>query len=106
MLNWCKSVKGESQWVFPAPTIGGHAEQSALRNQHAKSVNGADVEKFVPYTLRHTCLTRWSAYMDPYTFAYLAGHEDFATTKRYVYPHLDAVRAAMEKREVQRLRTI
>jgi hypothetical protein len=35
--------------------------------------------------------------MDPYTLAYLAGHSDFATTKRYVHPELRTVRAAMEK---------
>jgi len=26
------------------------------------------------YTFRHTCLTRWSPHMDPYTLAYFAGH--------------------------------
>jgi integrase len=52
---------------------------------------------FVPYTFRHTCLTRWAAYMDPYTLAYLAGHSDFGTTKRYVHPEMETVRAAMKK---------
>lgn len=33
--------------------------------------------------------------MDPYTLAYLAGHSDFSTTKRYVHPQADTVRAAM-----------
>src|SRR5579883_3091064 len=49
------------------------------------------------YTLRHTCLTRWAAHMDPYTRAYLAGHSDFSTTKRYVHPQAETVRAAMER---------
>jgi len=35
--------------------------------------------------------------MDPYTLAYLAGHSDFATTKRYVHPQADSVREAMQK---------
>ena len=36
------------------------------------------------------------------TLAYLAGHSDFATTKRYVHPRLEVVRALVEKaREVQ-----
>jgi len=34
--------------------------------------------------------------MDPYTVAYLAGHSDFSTTKRYVHPQAETVRAAME----------
>ncbi len=62
VLKWRKSAKGNSPWVFPAPTMSGLAEQSTLRDQHAKSLNAAEVEKFVPYTVRHTCLTRWSAY--------------------------------------------
>jgi hypothetical protein len=35
--------------------------------------------------------------MDPYTLAYLAGHSDFATTKRYVHPRQETVKRAMEK---------
>jgi len=35
--------------------------------------------------------------MDPYTLAYLAGHSDFAMTKRYVHPRQETVRRAMEK---------
>ena len=35
--------------------------------------------------------------MDPYTLAYLAGHSDFSTTKRYVHPQADTVRSAMER---------
>jgi hypothetical protein len=35
--------------------------------------------------------------MDPYTLAYLAGHSDFSTTRRYVHPQADTVRAAIEK---------
>lgn len=35
--------------------------------------------------------------MDPYTLAYLAGHSDFAMTKRYVHPQAETVRAAMER---------
>jgi integrase len=31
------------------------------------------------YTLQHTCLTGWA-------LAYLAGHSDFSTTRRYVHP--------------------
>jgi len=55
------------------------------------------VAPFVPYTFRHTCLTRWAAILDPYTLAYLAGHSDFATTKRYVHPNLNTAREALER---------
>jgi hypothetical protein len=33
--------------------------------------------------------------MDPYTLAYLAGHSDFATTRRYVHPRRVTVLQAM-----------
>ena len=35
--------------------------------------------------------------MDPYTLAYLAGHSDFAMTKRYVHPQRETIRKAMAK---------
>jgi hypothetical protein len=50
-----------------------------------------------PYTLRHTCLTRWAEVMDPYTLAYLAGHSDFATTRRYVHSRKETVLHAIER---------
>jgi integrase len=54
-----------SRWVFPAPTESGHIEQSSLKKPHAKACRIAGIEYFPPYTFRHTCLTLWSAYMDP-----------------------------------------
>jgi hypothetical protein len=35
--------------------------------------------------------------MDAHTLAYLAGHADFGTTKRYIHPQEETVRAAMER---------
>ena len=87
----------ESEWIFPAPTESGHAEPSTIKDHHAKAVGLAQLEPFVLYTLRHTCLTRWAACMDPYTLAFLAGHSDFATTRRYVHPQDDTVLAAIER---------
>jgi integrase len=65
-----------------------------------KACQIAKVEFFVPYTFRHTRLTRWSECMNPYTLAYLAGHSDFDTTKRYVYPQAETIRAAIARAEV------
>jgi integrase len=92
----------KSEWVFPAPTASGHIEKSSLKKQHAKACRIASIDAFVIYTFRHTCLTRWASYMDPYTLAYLAGHSDFSTTRRYVHPQAHTVREAMERaREAQ-----
>jgi integrase len=97
-------------WVFPAATQSGHIEPSSLKKQHAKAVSEAtrilreetqDPRRafagFELYTLRHTCLTRWAPHMDPWTLAYLAGHRDMNTTKRYVHPQEQTILVAMEK---------
>ncbi len=96
LLDMRKSVAG-SQWVFPALTKSGHMEQSTLTKRHSKACDLAGIGRLPFYTFRHTCLTRWSSHMDPYTLAYFAGHSDFGTTRRYVHPNLDTGRAAMEK---------
>jgi|HubBroStandDraft_6_1064221.scaffolds.fasta_scaffold284034_1 integrase len=87
----------EGPWLFPAPTKSGHIEPSSLQGQHAKACKLGKVEHFPLYTFRHTCLTRWAPFMDPWTLAYLAGHRDMSITKRYVHPQEFSTRAAMEK---------
>jgi integrase len=86
-----------SEWAFPAPTRSGHIEQSSLKKQHPKACKLAGIERVPFYTFRHTCLTRWAAYMDPHSLAYFAGHSDFGTTRRYVHPDLETGREAMER---------
>jgi integrase len=97
----CSRASTQSnEWVFPAQTESGHIEKSSLKKQHSKACKLANVESFSFYTFRHTCLTRWAAYMDPYTLAYLAGHSDFSTTRRYVHPQVQTIRDAMERARV------
>jgi integrase len=90
----------DGPWIFPAPTKSGHIEPSSLQGQHAKACELAKLEHFPIYTFRHTCLTRWAPFMDPWTLAYLAGHRDMSITKRYVHPQEYSTRAAMEKARV------
>jgi integrase len=89
--------ENESPFVFSAHTASGHIEQSTLKRQHEKACRVGKIAVFVPYTFRHTCLTRWAAILDPYTLAYLAGHSDFGTTRRYVHPNLSTAREALER---------
>jgi integrase len=89
------SAKGP--WVFPAPTRSGHVEKSTFKRAHLKASEMAMVDRFPLYTFRHTCLTRWAAFMDPFTLAYLARHSDFSTTRRYVHPQAQTVRDAIER---------
>lgn len=92
------------EWVFPAATESGHVEKSTLKKQHPNACTIAKVTRFPLYTFRHTCLTRWAAFMDPYTLAYLAGHSDFSTTRRYVHPQVQTVRDAIERARAGRSR--
>jgi integrase len=57
------------EWVFPAGTKSGHIEKSTLKKKHPKAAKLAGLAPFPRYTFRHTCLTRWAAYMDPYTIS-------------------------------------
>ena len=86
----------QSTWVFQDRTHGG-LKKSALKRQHPKACKIGNVEAFPLYTFRHTCLTRWAGHMDPYTLAYLAGHRDFFTTRRYVHPQTQTVLRAIER---------
>ena len=95
-----RRAQAEGPWIFPAPNKSGHIEPWSVRGQHAKACKLAKVEHFPIYTFRHTCLTRWAPFMDPWTLAYLAGHRDMSITKRYVHPQEFSTRAAMEKARV------
>jgi integrase len=86
-----------SDWIFPADTHSGHIETGTLKKQRAKALSASKVPAFVPYDLRHTCLTRWAKVMDPFTLKKPAGHADLNTTMRYVHLKDEDVRVAMEK---------
>lgn len=102
LLETRREAALSSEWVFPSPTMSGHIEHFTLKKRHHEAEKLSEVAPFTFYTFRHTCLTQWSSAIDPYTLAYLAGHSDFATTKRYVHPRLEVVRAQLKKaREVQ-----
>jgi integrase len=97
LLEMRRPTAETGPWVFPAHTRSGHIEKSTLKKQHPKACKLAKVTDCPLYTFRHTCLTRWAGFMDPYTLGYLAGHSDFATTKRYVHPQAHTVKEAIER---------
>ena len=107
-LDMRLAVTAPGAWLFPAPTKSGHMGHSTVRDLHAKAVKASGVLPFDIYVLRHTCLTKWGEYMDPWKLHKYAGHEDFKTTMRYVHPRdesmqdaMDRHRAARQVREVQ-----
>jgi integrase len=89
-------------WLFPADTKSGHVEDSTLKKQHAKAVKSSGVAQFELYTLRHTCLTRWGEYMDPWRLHKYAGHADMKTTARYIHPRDESMQEAMERNRAAR----
>jgi integrase len=81
-----KAEQPKSAWVFPAPTKAGHIDANSYRDQHTRALKGAKLDPFVPYSLRHTCLTRWAvAGMDAPALQYLAGHKNITTTMKYIH---------------------
>lgn len=86
-------------WIFPAPTKTGHINHSSLKKAHRRAMKASSVEPFEPYDLRHTCLTRWARYMDPFTLKKLAGHESLETTMKYI--HLNETESARRLRDVR-----
>ncbi len=86
--------------MFPAPTKSGHINQSSLKKAHYRALKDSAVTPFVIYDLRHTCLTRWAKYMDPFTLKKLAGHESLETTMKYI--HLNETQSEDRLAEVRR----
>ena len=95
-----ETLKGPSCGAdTPGPTFGTRLsnEASSLKKQHTAALEASGVAPFVMYTFRHTCITRWAKYMDPFILHVLAGHADMNTTKRYVHPSDADILEAMEK---------
>jgi integrase len=87
-------------WIFPASTKSGHINQSSIKKHHWKAIKTSGVARFVPYDLRHTCLTRWAKYLDPFTLKRLAGHESLETTMKYI--HLNEADSEARLREARK----
>ncbi len=64
MIEMRRAAARSSEWVAPANTKSGHIEKSSLKKQHSNAPKLAEIAPFPFYTFRHTCLTRWAAFMD------------------------------------------
>jgi integrase len=82
-------------WIFPSRSKCGHFNDNTAKDQHKKALDAlADsVAAFVPYTLRHTSLTRLgeAAHGDVFVLAKIAGHSSITITQRYVHPQAEAI---------------
>jgi integrase len=63
-------------WIFPNSSKDGHCNGDTAKDQHKKGLTDSGVNSFVPYTLRHTALTRLgdAAGGDIFALARIAGH--------------------------------
>jgi integrase len=96
--RWKAAGQPEEGWIWPGPTISGHAEPSTLKKQHRKAFALSGVRPFVLYTMRHTFLTRLGqSGCDAWTLARIAGHSSISISQRYVHPSENAVLNAMER---------
>ena len=80
-------------WVFASQSKYGHLEVQTAKRQHATALEDSGVAPFVPYTLRHTALTRLgkAARGDVFALAKIAGHSSITITQKYVHPEADTI---------------
>ena len=96
---WLNSIGNPpSGWLFPSPVRKGMPyNQHQVFDWHHAALTASGVKPFVPYTLRHTALTRIAEHCrDPFTVAAIAGHSSIAITQRYIHPQQTAIREALE----------
>jgi integrase len=67
--------------------------QFAMAGRVREALDESKVPDFVPYTLRHTALTRLGekAGGNVFALASIAGHSSITVTQRYVHPQADAI---------------
>ncbi|MGA8598590.1 MAG: tyrosine-type recombinase/integrase, partial [Bryobacteraceae bacterium] len=85
LLKVRQKETGSDGWIFPSPTKRGRLSESPVKKAHYRALKESGVTPFVIYDLRHTCLTRWAKYMNPFALKKLAGHESLETTMKYVH---------------------
>jgi integrase len=86
--------KPEDGWIFTrSDDPSKHVTDARTKGQHRKALDDSGVKDFVPYTLRHTALTRLgeAAGNNVFAVAQIAGHASLSTTKRYVHPQAEAI---------------
>ena len=79
-----------------------HITDALTKGQHRKALDECCVTDFVPYTTRHTALTRFGEAADNNIFAVaqIAVHASLTTTRRYVHPQTEAINRVFEARKL------
>src|ERR1039458_5743474 len=95
--RWGSAGKPSAGFIFPSNGASGHFNGDVAKDQHSKALEDSGVTTFVPYTLRHTALTRLgaSAGGGVFVLARIAGHSTITITQRYIHPPADAIDRAV-----------
>lgn len=95
---WRNIRKTESPWLFPSPTDASKPIAPDLVRKEWRRVRPEGMEEVTPHTLRHTfCTGLLEADVDLKTVQELAGHQNLATTQRYLHPSNERKMNAVEK---------
>jgi integrase len=80
-------------WIFATGSKCGHLEVQTAKRQHKTALEKCQVAAFVPYTLRHTALTRLAkaAGGDVFALAKIAGHSSIVVSQKYVHPESETI---------------
>jgi integrase len=85
------------EWLFPSASKSGHYNQGSAKRHHALALQRCGLKPFPPYILRHTALTFFGKFLDPFTLARVAGHSSITMTDRYVHPQADAIQKGFDR---------
>lgn len=91
--RWESAGKPSDGYLFPSFGKAGHVTQDGMKDQHKKALESSGGAAFVPYVLRHTCLTKLgeSAGGNVFILAGIAGHSSITVTQRYIHPQTEAI---------------
>jgi integrase len=91
--RWESAGKPVAGFVFPSAGKSGHISQDGTKDQHKRALEDSGVAHFVPYSLRHTALTKLgeSAGGNVFILAGIAGHSSITVTQRYIHPQSEAI---------------
>jgi integrase len=95
--RWEAAGRPSDGWLFPRRRMPErHINGDSVKGQHKRALAKSAVEafEFVPYSLRHTGLTKLgeAAGGNVFVLARIAGHASIATTQRYIHPQADAIK--------------
>lgn len=96
LKHWDAAGQPLTGFVFQSP-VNPDKPLGDYGNTHRDVCERLGIAPFVPYTFRHSFLTKLgNSNVDAFTLMKIAGHATVAMTMRYVHPQRDAIRRAFD----------